>query len=365
MSGRPSVSPCSQPDSIVEPVKVSDLRLLLEVPPDDLVESTSVLQSAEPVVLDTREQLDEESATRLSRILRRLAAPTVLIGTPGVPPHLAEAVDVCLTSVGDPPRPWVSAEVGELDDAVRCQPLAALALVVLLRSTENVDTWSAVAMESASYSTLLGSASFADWLAGRGPGRPKPTERPPLVVERRGDVLRLILDRPEARNAIDSAMRDELAEALHLAASDHRLTVEIEGNGPCFSAGGDLEEFGTVGDPATAHAVRLTRHPGLALDAVARRATCRLHGPCAGAGVEIPAFAGSVVAEAGTTFTLPEVSMGLVPGAGGTVSIPRRIGRQRTGWLALTGATLDDRTAVDWGLIDEVVSPTTGGASRS
>ena len=46
--------------------------------------------------------------------------------------------------------------------------------------------------------------------------------------------------------------------------------------------------------------------------------------------------------------------MGLVPGAGGTVSIPRRIGRQRTAWLALTGDPIDAATALDWGLVDEV-----------
>ena len=64
--------------------------------------------------------------------------------------------------------------------------------------------------------------------------------------------------------------------------------------------------------------------------------------------------AGSVIADRDTTFRLPEVSMGLVPGAGGTVSLPRRIGRHRTGWLALTGATVDAPTALAWGVVDEL-----------
>jgi enoyl-CoA hydratase/carnithine racemase len=346
-------------------VRVFDLRLLLETPFDDLVEATSVLETAEPVVVEPRGDVDEESAAKVANVLRRLPAPTVLLGGPEAQHSLAAAVDVCLTSAAEPPRPWVRAELEELSEAVGCQPFAALALVALLRSTEGVDIWSAVAMESASYSLLLGSEPFGRWLAERGPARPKPAVRPPVQVERSGDVLSVTLDRPEARNAIDSAVRDALVEALRLAAADPRLRVEIRGNGPCFSAGGDVEEFGTVGDPATAHAVRLTRHPGLALDAVSARATCRVHGPCVGAGVEIPAFAGTVVAEPGTTFRLPEVSMGLIPGAGGTASITRRIGRQRSGWFALSGATLDDRTAAAWGLVDEVVSPTRGAASRS
>jgi enoyl-CoA hydratase/carnithine racemase len=360
-----SASHCAHPDSIVEPMRVSDLRLLLDTPFDHLVESTSVLQTPEPVVLEARGDLDDASTTRLAAILRRLPAPTVLLGGADASPGLVHAVDVCVTSGREPARPFVSAEVDEVAEAVRRQPLASLALVALLRSTETLDSWNGVAMESATYSMLLGSAPFAEWLARRGPPRRKPVARPPVRVERVDDVLRVTLDRPEARNAIDSAMRDDLVEALRLAVADPRVTVEIRGSGPSFSAGGDLEEFGTVGDPATADAVRLTRHPGLALDAVAARTTCVVHGPCVGAGVEIAAFAGSVRADPGTTFRLPEVSMGLVPGAGGTVSIPRRIGRQRAGWLALTGAVLECQVARTWGLVDEVVSPTTAAASRS
>jgi enoyl-CoA hydratase/carnithine racemase len=70
--------------------------------------------------------------------------------------------------------------------------------------------------------------------------------------------------------------------------------------------------------------------------------------------VELPAFAGRVAARADATFWLPELALGLCPGAGGTVSLPRRIGRQRTAWLALSGRAIDARTALDWGLVDEV-----------
>ena len=69
--------------------------------------------------------------------------------------------------------------------------------------------------------------------------------------------------------------------------------------------------------------------------------TARVHGPSVGSGVELAAFAGRVVAAPDATFALPEVAMGLVPGAGGTVSIPARIGRHRTAWLALTGERID------------------------
>ena len=65
--------------------------------------------------------------------------------------------------------------------------------------------------------------------------------------------------------------------------------------------------------------------------------------------MELPAFAGRVVAAPDATFGLPEVSLGLIPGAGGTVSLPRRIGRHRTAWLALTGQPIDAPTALDVG----------------
>jgi enoyl-CoA hydratase/carnithine racemase len=82
--------------------------------------------------------------------------------------------------------------------------------------------------------------------------------------------------------------------------------------------------------------------------------TVRVHGDCIGAGLELPAFAGRVVAAPASRFRLPETAMGLVPGAGGTVSLPRRIGRARTAWLALSGEAINAGTALRWGLVDVV-----------
>jgi enoyl-CoA hydratase/carnithine racemase len=150
-------------------------------------------------------------------------------------------------------------------------------------------------------------------------------------------------------------VRDALVEALGLAAADPTIeVVELSGAGPSFSSGGDLEEFGTVGDPALAHAVRLTRHPARWMHASADRIVVRAHGAVLGAGIELASFAGRVVATPDAFFGLPEVAMGLVPGAGGTVGIPRRIGRARTAWMTVTGARLNAMTARAWGLIDAI-----------
>jgi enoyl-CoA hydratase/carnithine racemase len=90
------------------------------------------------------------------------------------------------------------------------------------------------------------------------------------------------------------------------------------------------------------------------VDRCHERVVARVHGACIGAGIEIPSFAGRIVARSDSFFQLPELAMGLVPGAGGTVGITRRIGRWRTAYLALSGVRLDVGTALDWGLVDAV-----------
>jgi len=246
--------------------------------------------------------------------------------------------------------------LARIDEAVRAHPEAAVALAVLLRGGEGRSTGDGLVLESATYSLLQAGADHQRWRAARPARQPRPVgaEGAPVRLRRDGDVLHLTLDRPEVRNAYSAAMREALVEALAVAEADPRLRVEIDGAGPSFCSGGDLEEFGTGPDPATAHGIRLRRSAAAALARVAERVTVHVHGACVGAGVELPAYAGRVVARPDARFWLPEVAMGLIPGAGGTVSIPRRIGRQRTLWLALTGEAIDATTALDWGLVDDL-----------
>ena len=84
----------------------------------------------------------------------------------------------------------------------------------------------------------------------------------------------------------------------------------------------------------------------------AERVEFRLHGACIGAGVELPAFAHMVTAAKAAFFQLPEIKFGLIPGAGGCVSITRRIGRQRTAFLGLSARRILASTALRWGLVD-------------
>ena len=250
----------------------------------------------------------------------------------------------------------------ELDEILttidRC-PQAALATILLLRGVETRTIEESLIAESTTYSLLQSGAEFAQWKNHRVDKSYASSDEDEVLSERVEEHLMITLNRPTRRNAYSSTMRTALAEVLNVAVVDQTISaVTLRGAGANFSSGGDLDEFGSFADPVVAHISRLTSSVGASLNALRERLgqqlRCELHGENFGAGVELPAFAGWVVAKADTRLCLPEIALGLVPGAGGTASLPRRIGRQRTAWLALTGRAIDARKAFEWGLIDEL-----------
>jgi hypothetical protein len=249
------------------------------------------------------------------------------------------------------------AAAAELAAAVKRQPLAGVTLQGLLRQTSLLPVAAGVAAESATYSMLLAGPEFAHWLAVTDCPAPPDNDDEAVLATRTDDHLTLTFNRPDRRNAYGRGVRDALLAGLEVALHDPQIRkVSIRGAGTTFCSGGDLGEFGTAPDPATAHLVRLARNAGRTIDLLGEKVEVFVHGTCVGAGVEIPAFACKVTAAPDTTFRLPEVAMGLVPGAGGTVSITRRIGRWRTAWLALTGYALPSTTALNWGLVDRIAA---------
>lgn len=248
-------------------------------------------------------------------------------------------------------------------EGVAGNPWASLTLRQVLRTAEPLDVPAALTVESLAYSTLLGGREFAGWLSSRRESGRTSAERGPgertdeVLVEIDRDVLRILLNRPERRNAYSAAMRDGLVEALRIAARNPDLRVELRGIGPVFCSGGDLTEFGTATDLLQAHVIRTAAGAASLAHAVRSRLTAVVHGACVGAGIEIPAFAGTVEAAEGTAFRLPEIAMGLLPGAGGATGIPRRIGRHRTLAWCLSGQQIDARTALSWGLVDRIFAP--------
>jgi enoyl-CoA hydratase/carnithine racemase len=314
------------------------------------LEQRSVLFGAPAVWVDLTAPLPPEARDPGAwRGLAALPAPSIgVLGSSPAPGAgaLAEALDVVVR--GDAERAAVAERVA------RC-PLAALALVQLLRGSLAHDVAHGLLAESLAYATLQAGPEFAAWRSARRPRKRPPSAEPALRVRREGELLELELNRPEKRNALSAEMRDALCEGLALAIQDASVRrIVLRGAGPSFCSGGDLDEFGTLPDPATAHAIRSTRSPAALLAQVAGRAEAHVHGACVGAGAELPAFCARVVAEPSAFFELPELGLGLVPGAGGTVSLTRRIGRQRTAWLALTGVRLPAEEARAFGLVDEI-----------
>ena len=251
------------------------------------------------------------------------------------------------------PAGGVQAGLDALGTALTANPVAGTALTLLLRSCAGLSGPAALIAESATYSALQEGAEFHRWRTSR-PAREHEPGHERVLVRRSAGELRIMLSRPARRNAVDWRMRDALAAALATAAREPDLRVVLTGLGPDFCAGGDLDEFGSRPDPALAHLIRLVRSPALLLHQLAARTTAHLHGACLGAGIELPAFASRVIASEDARFALPELSMGLIPGAGGTVSLTRRIVRWRTAFMALTGATIGARDALNWGLVDAV-----------
>jgi enoyl-CoA hydratase len=267
--------------------------------------------------------------------------------------------------------PEEQALLEQIIQTITNQPLAAATFISVLRESANLSISQGLMMESLAYSTLQNSQGFRAWLSDRSATTSKTQtnaadQRPVVLVERsakthldtqnnRGDILKLTLHRPDKRNAFSAAMRDELAAALHLALADDTLgRILIQGSGAAFCAGGDLTEFGQSQDAALAHLTRLTRSPASLMVQLKNKIQVRVHGACIGAGIELPAFAEYISAKSDSTFALPEVGFGLIPGAGGTVSVPRRIGRQNTAKLGLSGASISAQQALTWGLIDAI-----------
>lgn len=255
--------------------------------------------------------------------------------------------------------PDVDAALAQIAERVESWPQTAAVCDDVLRAFDSAaPTFAGIITESLAYSTLQSGREFARWLAERGP-KTVPLLPDPVVSDRDGDTLHVAFNRPQRHNAFSTDARAALLEALEVARLDTSVTaLVLTGNGPSFCSGGDLAEFGTFDDPASAHLARTRFSPALVLDEITARlgAACQavVHGQVLGSGLEMAAFCGHVTCHPDATLGLPELALGLIPGAGGTVSITRRIGRWRTAYLVLSGATIDAATALDWGLVDAV-----------
>jgi enoyl-CoA hydratase len=169
-------------------------------------------------------------------------------------------------------------------------------------------------------------------------------------VEREGEVARLFLNRPEKANALNSAMLEELRQALQ--GLDCRVVV-LAGRGRTFCGGADVAELKSLNADTAGPFVEKIHNVCKAIRELPVPVVARLHGAVIGAGLEIAAACDLRVAAEGTKFAMPEVRLG-IPSVVEAALLPRLMGSGRAAWLVLTGDAIDARRALEWGLIEEI-----------
>ena len=185
-----------------------------------------------------------------------------------------------------------------------------------------------------------------------------------VQVQRRGAVTTILLDRPQAMKAVNAELGDELLAALTNAADDTAVrAVVLTGNGQAFSSGADLRsgfDPTEAGRPNVQKALRERFHPIiLTLRQMPKPVVAAVNGAAAGIGCSFALACDLIVAAESSYFLLAFVNVGLVPDGGSSVLIPERVGFARAAELAMLGERLPARQALEWGLINRVVSDET------
>ena len=179
-----------------------------------------------------------------------------------------------------------------------------------------------------------------------------PAHTPAVLYDKDGAVAVLSLNRPHVLNAYDTTMRDALFEALHAVADDPDVrAVILRGNGPAFSTGGDVSEFGSAPSPVGARAVRWRRDVWGRLRTLPQPTIAAVHGYAVGGGFEMALLCDLCVASDDARFAYPETGLGMIPGVGGTQTTPRALGTGRALDLVLTGRWLTAAEAFRLGIV--------------
>ena len=166
------------------------------------------------------------------------------------------------------------------------------------------------------------------------------------------------VNRPERRNALDLQTKQELVEAFDRLEADATCRVVVlTGTGGSFVSGADISELAAASALEYRASHRVAR-PWDRLEQFEKPVLAMVNGWCLGGGLELALVCDLRIAAASARFGLPEVTIGAVPGAGGTQRLPRLIGQGRALRLILTGDPVDAQTAASWGLVDEVVPDT-------
>jgi enoyl-CoA hydratase len=169
----------------------------------------------------------------------------------------------------------------------------------------------------------------------------------------------LTLNRPEVHNAIDLGMRDELWALLDAAEADDEVRVVVfRGAGSeAFSSGADISEFGTSPSYTEARRARIERDLWGRVLHFPKPTIAALQGFALGAGCELSLLCDFRVAAENVRMGLPEAKLGYIPTAGGTQTLQRTVGLGRALGMLLSADPIDAATALDFGLVHQIVPP--------
>ncbi len=178
-----------------------------------------------------------------------------------------------------------------------------------------------------------------------------------LIYDKQDGIAWITLNRPQVLNAINMRMRDELWDVLQAVRDDPEVLVVIfRGAGErAFSAGADISEFGTAPSYVESRRARRQRDLWGLMLSLEKPLIAAIHGYALGAGIELPMCCDLRIASEDARLGLPEVSLGYIPSAGGTQTLPRHIPPGVAMHMILTGDPIDAQAALRHGLVQRVV----------
>lgn len=180
-----------------------------------------------------------------------------------------------------------------------------------------------------------------------------------VKVAKESATLSITLNRPQIGNAFNTVMRDELFSVFGLIEWDTEIhSVLLYGSGKNFCTGADLTEFGTSPSLIQAREIRKQRDLWTLMMKCPVPIISAIQGKCIGSGVEIALLSDIRIASEDAEFMLPEPSLGLIPAAGGTQTVPRTVNLGHAFELLLTGKTISSNVAHGMGLVSRVVNIT-------
>lgn len=175
-----------------------------------------------------------------------------------------------------------------------------------------------------------------------------------ILMEQQGSVAVVRLNRPEARNALNQSLRQQLAEQFEVLGRNPDVRcIVLTGGEKVFAAGADLKEIADAS--AIAMHQRQVHHLWESISDCPKPVIAAVNGYALGGGCELAMHADIIVAGRNAQFGQPEIKVGIMPGAGGTQRLTRAIGKFKAMKLLLTGLPISGEEASTMGLVSEVV----------